>query len=198
MPQLPGINRGAVLLVAALATLTGGFAYLTPWDRLGKRATLVLLPVSFVLIGLGNYFGSARSYSYSVFFIVAFVWLGITHPRWTSIWFAPIAVVAYVTPILLKSDDTAADASAATLTIPVCLLVAEILAWIVGAEKRSRQTAEALARAAARLGSQLDETQLRQSLVEEARAALGCNHAILFQVDPDTGTMKGVTFSQPP
>jgi diguanylate cyclase (GGDEF)-like protein len=198
LPQLPGINRGAVLLVAALATLTGGFAYLTPWDRMGKRSTLVMLPLSFVLIGLGNYFGSARSYSYSVYFIVAFVWLGITHPRWTSVWFAPLAAVAYVTPILLKSDETAADASAATLTVPVCILVAEILAWIVGAEKKATTTSQALARSAARLGSQLDEAQLKQSLVEEARAALGCDHAVLFEIDPDTGMMSGVNASGVP
>jgi diguanylate cyclase (GGDEF)-like protein len=192
LPQLPGIDRRAVLLVAALTVVIGGLAYLAPWDRLGKRATLALLPVAFVLIGLGNYFGSARSYSYSVFFIVAFVWLGISHPRWTSVWFAPLAVVAYVTPIVLRGDNSAADASAASLTIPVCLLVAEILAWIVGSEQRSSRTAQALARTAARLGSQLDEAQLRQSLVDEARAALGCDHAVLFQVNPDSMLLTGV------
>jgi diguanylate cyclase (GGDEF)-like protein len=192
LPQLPGINRAAVLLVAALAALAGGVAYFIPWNRLGKRATLVLLPVAFILIGLGNYYGSARSYSYSVYFIVAFVWLGISHPRWTSLWFAPLAAFAYVTPILLRGDNSAADASAASMTIPVCILVAELLAWIVGAEQRSRHTAQSLARTAAKLGSQLNESQLRQSLVEEARQSLRCDHAVLFQVDPDTMTMTGV------
>jgi diguanylate cyclase (GGDEF)-like protein len=192
LPQLPGINRTAVLLVSALAVLSGLFAYLVPWERLGKKATLILLPWAFVLIGLGNYFGSARNYSYSVYFIVAFVWLGISHPRWTSLWFAPLAAVAYVTPILLRGDNSAADASAASITIPVSVLVCELLAWIVGAEQRSSQTAQALARIAAKLGTHLDEASLRQSLVEEARIALRCQHAVLFQVDPDTMTMRGV------
>lgn len=192
LPQLPGIDRMAVLAVAALAVACGAFAFIVPWERLGKRATLVLLPLAFTLIGLGNYFGSARSYSYSVYFIVAFVWLGVSHPRWTSLWFAPLAAVAYVTPILLRGDNSAADASAASLTIPVCVLVAEILAWVVGSEQQSSRTAQALARSAARLASHLNESTLRQSLVEEARTALACEHAVLFQVDHASFTLQGV------
>lgn len=195
LPQLPGINRGAVLIIAGFAVVAGGFAYLAPWDRLGKRATLVLLPLAFFIIALGNYFGSARSYSYSVYFIVAFVWLGISHPRWTSLWFTPLAAVAYVAPILLRGDNSAADASAAAITIPVCLLTCEVLAWVVGAEKQSSRTAYALAESAARLASELDEATLRQSLVDQARTAFGCDHAILFQVDPATMTMKGINGS---
>lgn len=188
LPQLPGINRGAVLVVSGIAVVAGGIAWLMPWERWSRRATLVLLPVALVIIALGNYFGSARSYSYSVFFIVAFVWVGISHPRWTSVWFAPLAAIAYITPILMRGADTPADASAAGLTIPVCILVAEILAWIVEGERKTRERAQSLSRIAGAVGHHLNEERLCESLVEEARTALRSEHAILYQIDPDTST----------
>src|SRR5438309_6434201 len=96
LPQLPDVHKSAVLVLAGLTIVIGGIAYLLPWERWSRRSTLALLPVAFVVLALGNYYGSARSYSYSVFFIVAFVWIGITHPRWTSLWFAPLALVTYI------------------------------------------------------------------------------------------------------
>ncbi|MEX2394718.1 MAG: diguanylate cyclase, partial [Actinomycetota bacterium] len=189
LPQLPGINRGAVLVVAALAVCIGGLTYLLPWQLWPKKATLVLLPVAFVLIGLGNYFGSARSYSYSVYFVVAFVWLGISHPRWTSLWFAPLAVIAYITPIVLQGEYATADASAASTAIPVCVLVAEVLAYVVAGEQRSRKVAHALQRAASNLGQHLQEAEVTQSLVDESRLALHAESAMLFIIDPQTMTV---------
>jgi diguanylate cyclase (GGDEF)-like protein len=148
-----------------------------------------LLPVPFVLIGLGNYWGSARSYSYSVFFILAFVWLGIGHRRWTSLWFVPLAAAAFVAPILLRGGATVADASAVGLTVPVCILVAEIVAWIVESEQRSRHVSQSLARVAAELGRHLHEGALCQSLVDEARTALSTDHALLMLYQGDRGNM---------
>lgn len=195
LPQLPGIDRGAVLAVSATAVAVGAIASVLPWDRWPRRTTLVLLPIAFVVIALGNSFGSARSYSYSVFFIVAFVWLGVCHERWSSLWFAPLAAVAYVTPILWRGDHAAADAAAGALTIPVCVLVAEILARISASERRSRHTAQALLRVGSRLGPHLSEQSLCQSLADESRIALAAEHAILFRIDADTLTITSLFVS---
>lgn len=186
LPQLPGINRPAVLMVSAIAVTAGLIVYLIPWERWSKRATLTLLPIAFTIIALGNYFGSARSYSYSVFFVVAFVWIGVSHPQRTSLWFAPLAVLAYVAPIFLKQANATADAAAAALCIPVCMLVAEILAYVIAGQQRSRRIAQAVAGAAQRLGQHLNEHALCQGLVDEAREALESEHAILWQFDEDT------------
>jgi diguanylate cyclase (GGDEF)-like protein len=192
LPQLPGINRPMVVVLSAAACTVGFIAYFLPWDRWPRQASLGLLPVAFLVIALGNYFGSARSYSYSVFFIVAFAWVGLAHPRWTSLWFAPLAGVAYVAPILYRSKSAGADAAAGALAIPVCIVVAEIIAWVVDREHRALLSAQALARISRAIGRHLSVRALSQSLVDEARVALNSEHAVLYQTDPETKTVASV------
>jgi diguanylate cyclase (GGDEF)-like protein len=86
-------------------------------------------------------FGGSQPYTYGVFFVVAFVWVGIAHPRGTSLWLAPVAAVAYVVPILAVPGDHKTGLMSAFLTIPVSVLIGEMLAWVTG---RLRQTAEAV------------------------------------------------------
>lgn len=193
LPQLPGINRPMVVVLSAVATLIGFVAYVLPWDRWPREASaLTLLPLAFAVIALGNYFGSARSYSYSVFFIVAFAWIGLAQARWTSLWFAPLAGIAYVAPILYRSTAAGADAAAGALAIPVCVVVAEIIAWVVEGERRTRRSAQALSRISRSIGRHLSVRALSQSLVDEARIALGAQHSVLYQVDPETKTVAAV------
>ena len=192
LPQLPGINRPMVVVLSGAAVLAGLITYVLPWDRWPRQASLFLLPIAFLIIGLGNYFGSARSYSYSVFFVVAFAWIGLAHPRWTSLWFAPPAAIAYVAPILSRSPAAGADAAAGALVIPVCIVVAEIIAWVVDGERRTRRSAQALARISRSIGRHLSVRALSQSLVDEARVALNSQHAVLYQIDPETKTLAAV------
>jgi RNA polymerase-binding transcription factor DksA len=70
-----------------------------------------------------------------------------------------MAAVAYVVPILARPDTDVTAASSAALTIPVCVLVAESIAWIAHRERRSRTRAETLARAASALTAHLEESQ---------------------------------------
>ncbi len=193
LPQLPGINRPMVVVLSAAAALVGGITYVLPWDRWPREASLLLLPIAFLIIALGNNFGSARSYSYSVFFVVAFAWVGLAHPRWTSVKFAPVAAVAYVWPILYRSHGAGwADAAAGALAIPVCIVVAEIIAWVVDGERRMRESAQSLARISRSLARHLSVRALSQSLVDEARVALETEHSILFQLDPETKTVAAL------
>jgi diguanylate cyclase (GGDEF)-like protein len=184
LPRPPGMNVPAVVILSAASVGVGAIAYFLPWDRWGRATNLVLVPVGLTLIGLGNAFGSDRPYAYSLFFIVAFAWIGMAHQRWTSIWFAAPATVAYVLPIISRPDASQGDVAAAAFVIPVCVLVAELIAWIVASERHNRESAHALARVASALGQHLDETRLSQTLVDESRLALGSEHAVLFHVDP--------------
>jgi diguanylate cyclase (GGDEF)-like protein len=185
LPRPDDSSRGFALAIAGLAVAAGGIAYLFPWERFHRRVTLVLLPVAFLIIASGNLNGPTQA-SYAVFFIVAFVWLGISHPRNTSFWFAPVAAAAYLAPILLRSDAKTDEASGVALTIPVCVLVAEILARVIESQQRSRRVAQALARSASQLGRHMQQADVCQSLVDEARQALGAERAMLFQIDADT------------
>ncbi len=192
LPQPPGADTRALLFVSIGAIVAGAFAYLAPWDHWRFRTDLVLIPLAFVLIGLSNTFGSTRNHTYSVFFVVAFVWIGISHPRWTSLRFAPLAVAAYAIPIFARTEGENADAAGALFAIPVCVLVAEVLAWVVAGEQRSRRSAHALVRVASALGQHLNEAVLCQTIVDESREALDSDHAILLRLDPDSILLTAV------
>lgn len=198
LPHPPGMNTRAVLLVSLMAMLTGALTYLAPWDSLPSRASLMLMPIAFTLIALGNAYSSTRPYTYSVYFIVAFAWVGMSQPRWTSLWFAPLALAAYALPMLVRPGAERGDAAGAAIVIPVCVIVAELIAWIVAGERRNRKSAHALVRLAYALGQHLDEARLSQTLVDEARHALSSEHSVLFQIDPVSMTVTDVHGSAVP
>ena len=143
---LPGpsdFDRVATLVVGVVALLVGAFAWEAPWDRWPRWASLCLVPVALALIAAGNVAGGSEPYTFGVFFVVVFMWIGIAHPRWTSAWMALPAVIAYVVPILILRGGDASAISTAAVTIPICVLVGESLAWGM---HRLTSTEEALAR----------------------------------------------------
>lgn len=194
LPTPPLINRAAVIVIAAAAIAVGCAGAFLPWDRWTPRATLSLLVLAFATIAIGNVYGSINSSLFGVFFIVAFMWTGVAHPRGTSLLFAPLAAVAYVIPILYRPPGTA-DAASATIVIPIGVLVGEMLAWLGTREERSRQSARTLARITTAVASNLDKPSLLQTLVDETREALQAGHALLVESDPDSATIRGIYVS---
>jgi len=143
----PGSNPAATAAVYAVALALGTAIWLAPWERWPRRASLGIVPPAFALIALGNVFGGTDLYTYGVFFVVAFVWIGIAHPPRTSAAIAPLAAAAYIVPLFFLPGSIAAGLSSAAITIPVCVLVGEGIAWGVG---RLEQIELALARERAR------------------------------------------------
>jgi PAS domain S-box-containing protein len=137
------VNRlGLATLVLVAAGVAGG-AWLAPWDRWPRRATLWLAPVGFTLIAAGNGFSGPRPATYSIFFAALFVWLGVAHPRWTSVRLAPIAAAAYVVPLVLQPGDLMENAGSVLVNIPVFVLIGESLSWLTHRLARTEQWLEA-------------------------------------------------------
>jgi signal transduction histidine kinase len=139
----PGLDVAATAAVNAVALVLGIAIWFAPWDRWPRRASLALVPPAFALIALGNVFGGADLYTYGVFFVVAFVWVGMAHPPRTSAALAPLAAAAYILPLFFLPGSRGAGLTSAAITIPVCVLVGEGIAWGVG---RLEQIELALAR----------------------------------------------------
>ncbi|HEX6401240.1 MAG TPA: HAMP domain-containing sensor histidine kinase, partial [Actinomycetota bacterium] len=115
--------------VAVAALVIGLIAWIVDWERLPRRASLVLVPPALLLIAAGNVFGGSDHFTYGTFFLLVFVWLGFAHAPGTSLLFAPIAAVAYIVPILsLPPDDLRAGIGSAVVVIPLCALIGEGLA----------------------------------------------------------------------
>src|SRR5437588_6767726 len=130
LPGPPDVNRVGTLVVGVLAVAVGVAVWFVPWERLHRLAALVLVPLALALIAIGNAFaGSAPPYAYGVFFVVLFMWIGMGFPRWTSVAISPLGAAAYVIPILSLPGTVAYGVSTAAITIPICVLVGETLAW---------------------------------------------------------------------
>jgi len=125
----PGSDTAATAAVYAAAVVIGIALWLAPWERWPRAASLVILPPAFALIALRNTFGGPGQHIYAVFFVVAFVWIGMAHPPRTSLAMAPLATAAYILPLFVLPGSIGAGLSSAALTIPVCVLVGEGLAW---------------------------------------------------------------------
>lgn len=155
LPLLPADARvGASAVASGLALVAGVVVWRISWAALPPRATLWLVPPGLALIAVGNAAGGSDYFTYPVFFLLVFVWLGLLHPPGTSLLALPLAAVAYVVPLaFLPNDDQAAGLTSAVIVLPVCVLVAESLSRsvdrVASAEtelRRERALAERLRR----------------------------------------------------
>jgi signal transduction histidine kinase len=192
LPASPGLNRLVLVVVACIALAAGTFAWLAPWDRWPRSSSLALVPIALGLIAAGNSFGGSDPRAYGIFFIVVFVWIGVSHPLWTSVSMAPLAAVAYIAPIIAMKDGGASLSSVA-ITIPVCVLVGESLSW---GTKQLARTEEALRmerETAARLRA-VDElrTTFMQAASHELRTPITISrgHLEVLGSDPDREELR--------
>ena len=128
----PGSNTAAMGTVFTAALITGVAVWFAPWERWPRWASLSVVPPAFALIALGNAFGGHDHLAYGVFFVVTFVWIGMAQPRRTSVAVAPLAAAAYILPLLTMPDGFLNGLSSFAITIPICVLVGEGIAWGVG------------------------------------------------------------------
>jgi signal transduction histidine kinase len=163
---LPGAELLDVALLNAvglIAVLTGCLAYVLPWERWHPRASLALAALAFALIAVSNRYGGVSAFSYAVYFVVVFVWVGIAHPPRTSFALAPVAALFYVLPLALEADPPRNAVSSVTVAIPVCVLVAETISRTVRRQQRAQAAlaeradlVEHLARLVGELNADLD------------------------------------------
>jgi signal transduction histidine kinase len=139
----PRANEAAMGVVCTAAVIVGIAVWFAPWEKWPRQASLAVAPPAFALIALSNTFGGADMHNYSLFFVVTFVWIGMSQPPRTSLALAPLAAAAYILPLFTMRGDFWAGLSSAAMSIPVCVLVGEGIAWGVG---RHEQVALALQR----------------------------------------------------
>jgi signal transduction histidine kinase len=128
-------------VIALVACAVGLGVWLVPWERLPRRATLVLVPLAFSLIAVGNLVGGTDYFTYGVFFVIAFVWIGLAHPPLTSLAMSPFAIAAYLAPIpALPSGDQVGALASAVLALPISVFTGEVLAR--GIDRQAKAEAE--------------------------------------------------------
>ena len=121
----PQVHRLLLVLVGLTAAVSGVVIVALPWDRWPRAATLWLVPMAFGLIALHNWATGGDGIRYNVFFLVVAAWVGLMHPRGTTLactprpWSAPTCCRASPSATSLTS------AVALTYAVPVFVLVGE-------------------------------------------------------------------------
>jgi signal transduction histidine kinase len=199
---LPGAELLDVALLNAvglIALAAGGTAYLLPWQRWHPRASLVLAPLAFALIAVSDRYGGVSAYSYAVYFVVVFVWVGIAHPPRTSWLLAPVAAAAYVLPFVLTPAVERNGIPSVTVAIPVCVLVAETIARTVRRQAEAQAAAadrarrvERLAALVGELNADLDADAVLARICHGARELVGADAAGFVTTAGDTARIVSV------
>lgn len=189
LPILPDDANVAVSVAVGVAAVAiGAFAWLAPWDRWPQPTSLVLVPPAFALIAVGNMYGGSGQHTYGVFFVIAFVWIGLAHRSWTSVAMAPLAAVAYVIPLYHLPGSLALGLSSALVTIPACVIVGETLSWGSGRLSRTEEALQREREVASRL-TELDEmrTSFMAAISHELRTPITICRGHLEVLEPDAG-----------
>jgi diguanylate cyclase (GGDEF)-like protein len=186
----------AMIAIAVAAIAVGAVSWFLPWQRWRRSATLPLVPAAFLMISLGG-IASLRPWSYAVYWVVVFVWLGVAQPRWSSVKFAPLATLGYVAPFLVVDHGGIDAFTSVGVVIPVCVLVGESLAWVSGMLRRAERLdlrrmadMEALLDATVTLARQDDAVGAANLVAELAVRLLRAESSVVLLADAD-GMLRG-------
>ncbi len=114
-------------------------------------------------------------YSYGIFWMLAFTWIGLGHQRWTSARIAPFAAVGFIIPIINFTDNWVVSIRTTAVVIPSAVLIGEVLAWI---------------------SHHLEEAEERDTAhIESQRALLSASTTLAYQVDYDTASYLAARMS---
>jgi diguanylate cyclase (GGDEF)-like protein len=122
--------------------------WLLPWERWPRGSSLLIAFPALVIIGVADRFGGPSPYTYALFFILLFVWIGVSQPPRSGLLVAAPALVAYMVP-LTTVEHASVAAESAIVAIPVCVLIAEVLSRTItrleNADGASKRRADLLA-----------------------------------------------------
>ena len=137
-PRPPGQDVQGILVLGATAVLLAAVIWFLPWERLPGWMGLSRVVVGLALLALLNSVEGNDPYLYGVFFVVVFVWIGVVYPPLTALKLLPLFAAAYLLPLIHRSGDVALAAQAGIYVGILCLLVAEVPAWLVARWRRSQ------------------------------------------------------------
>jgi two-component system cell cycle sensor histidine kinase/response regulator CckA len=123
-------SQSTFIALGALDLVIAAFVRCLPWQRWHARVLLVVVPVAFVVIGLFELTGAQTPYTYPIFFILVFIWVGLSAPPRTALLLLPLTAAAYVVPLLIAGASPTAFESV-FVAVPACVLIGEIIARVV-------------------------------------------------------------------
>jgi diguanylate cyclase (GGDEF)-like protein len=186
-------------IVAVLAILASPLGWLLPWERWPAWSTLVYFPFCLALLVVASVYGTTPAELYGVWYVVAFVWVGLHHPPRTCLALALPAAIAYVAPLATAAHPSGDAVQSVGIAIPSAVLIGEILAAPTTSLRRARaaqeQASELLAVAAVTddltgLGNRRHVNRLLDALVpDDALLLLDLDH--FKELNDERGHLAG-------
>lgn len=155
LPSPDGLQARPIATIGVTAVVGGVVLLRLPWHRWSPAASQVLVVPALGLIAAHNHYGGIDPYRYAVFFVISFMWMGLTQRRWTSLRWLPALGLAYGVPLALADAPVWAWSSLLYSTA-ICLIAAETLAWAVDRLRSAERRFRALVRHAPSLITVLD------------------------------------------
>ncbi|MFC4062590.1 sensor histidine kinase [Planomonospora corallina] len=135
--SVPAAQQGIYLALAALQAAAAAAAWCPIWRRLPPQAPLVLTLPAFTVLATSIWAAGGVAAAAAPFFVLVFVWIGLHFPARTVLAVTPVALAAYLGPMLLAGRDPAVITSA-ILFIPTLTAVAVMIARQVDHHRRDR------------------------------------------------------------
>jgi signal transduction histidine kinase len=121
-------DRAAILLLIGLADLTVGlFAWWLPWPRYPAWAPLLLSVPAFGILAVSTVAFGGMATGTGPFLVLVYAWVGLNFPLWAVFAVAPLALAAYVVPLVITRQP-AFIVSSAVVLLPVAVAVAALIA----------------------------------------------------------------------
>lgn len=133
-------------IIAGADFAIAAFAWLAPWDRLGRYGTLVLLAVpglavlAFSTLAVGGFASGTGP-----FFVLLYAWIGLHHSAPAIVALTPITATAYVWPLVATHQPPEVIASAVVF-VPVTTAVGIVISRRVARLHRALAQVEAAER----------------------------------------------------
>ena len=137
LPRPQDTSFWAVVAAGLAAVVAGMVIGRLPWERWSPMSTLWLLPVAAAAIIAHELATGVEGYRYGIFYPVVFAWLGLAHRPGSSLRFAPLLAVSYLTPMWLAGGHSGADLAAGAYGVPVSIITGEGVAWIANRLRNS-------------------------------------------------------------
>jgi diguanylate cyclase (GGDEF)-like protein len=201
LPGPPGSNHSVQVEVGLVAIAIGAAAWFAPWERWPLRATLVLVPLAFALLASSVLLNNFNPATNALYYLLVFVWIGVSHKRGTALMAAPIAVAAYVLP-LMATGHTGDAVTSVWEVVVLGVLVGEGLSWMSTRLRRAEALdssrmweMQSLLQAAERLAREHDPRHTPQLVATLGQQLLRADGTAVFLLQ-EHGTLVPVATSR--
>lgn len=171
-------HQDIILLLGVMDLAVAPSLLLPPWSRWPAMTMSWLLIPSLLLIQGFAAAGALTPGTYATFFIVIFVWIGISQAPSTSYVVAPLAAIGYLMPLLTNAPVGPVWHSVG-LVIPVGVLISELISRNqLSASRAERRASElekerAIASVEVAVRTELmEQLHFQASLLDEAPASM--------------------------